>query len=65
MLWNNTGLTQKSEESQMPIRVLIADGHAVVRQGLRMFLTTDPELAIVCEARDSAARCLTAPAKRH
>ena len=49
----------------MPIRVLIADGHAVVRQGLRMFLTTDPELAIVCEARDGAARCLTAPAKRH
>ena len=38
----------------MPIRVLIADDHAVVRQGLRMFLATDPELEIVGEARDGA-----------
>jgi DNA-binding NarL/FixJ family response regulator len=38
----------------MPIRVLIADDHAVVRQGLHMFLATDPELAIVGEARDGA-----------
>jgi NarL family two-component system response regulator LiaR len=38
----------------MPIRVLIADDHAVVRQGLRMFLGTDPELEVVGEARDGA-----------
>jgi two-component system, NarL family, response regulator LiaR len=38
----------------MPIRVLIADDHAVVRHGLRMFLATDPELEIVGEARDGA-----------
>jgi NarL family two-component system response regulator LiaR len=38
----------------MPIRVLIADDHAVVRQGLRMFLATDPELEIAGEARDGA-----------
>ena len=38
----------------MPIRLLIADDHAVVRQGLRMFLATDPELEIVGEARDGA-----------
>jgi DNA-binding NarL/FixJ family response regulator len=38
----------------MPIRVLIADDHTVVRQGLRMFLGTDPELEIVGEARDGA-----------
>jgi len=38
----------------MAIRVLIADDHAVVRQGLRMFLGTDPELKIVGEARDGA-----------
>jgi NarL family two-component system response regulator LiaR len=38
----------------MPIRVLIADDHAVVRQGLRMFLATDPEIEIVGEARDGA-----------
>lgn len=38
----------------MPIRVLIADDHSVVRQGLRMFLGADPELEIVGEARDGA-----------
>ena len=38
----------------MPIRVLIADDHSVVRQGLRMFLGSDPELEIVGEARDGA-----------
>ena len=38
----------------MPIRVLIADDHSVVRQGLRMFLGTDPELEIIGEARDGA-----------
>lgn len=34
----------------MPIRILIADDHSVVRQGLKMFLGTDPELEIVGEA---------------
>jgi DNA-binding NarL/FixJ family response regulator len=38
----------------MPIQVLIADDHSVVRQGLRMFLETDGELQIVGEARDGA-----------
>jgi NarL family two-component system response regulator LiaR len=34
----------------MSIRILIADDHSVVRQGLRMFLSLDPELEIVGEA---------------
>lgn len=34
----------------MPIRILIADDHSVVRQGLKMFLTLDPELEVVGEA---------------
>ena len=38
----------------MTTRVLIADDHSVVRQGLRMFLGSDPELVIVGEARDGA-----------
>ena len=38
----------------MPIRVLIADDHSVVRQGLRMFLGSDPEPEIVGEARNGA-----------
>ena len=39
----------------MPIRILIADDHSVVRQGLRMFLGLDPEMDIVGEASDGAA----------
>ncbi len=38
----------------MPIRILIADDHAVVRQGLRMFLGLDPELQVVGEASNGA-----------
>jgi DNA-binding NarL/FixJ family response regulator len=36
------------------IRVLIADDHEVVRQGLRTFLELDPELEVVGEAADGA-----------
>ena len=38
----------------MPIRVLIADDHAVVRQGLHMFLALEPEFEIVGEAANGA-----------
>ncbi len=38
----------------MAIRLLIADDHGVVRQGLRMFLSSDPELEVVGEARNGA-----------
>jgi two-component system, NarL family, response regulator LiaR len=34
----------------MTIKVLLVDDHAVVRQGLRMFLSLDPEFEIVGEA---------------
>ena len=34
------------------VRVLVADDHSVVRQGLRMFLSLDPEIEIVGEAAD-------------
>ncbi len=34
----------------MAIRVLITDDHGVVRQGLRMFLSLDPEVEVVGEA---------------
>lgn len=36
----------------MPIRILIADDHAVVRSGLRSLLGADPELEVVGEAGD-------------
>ena len=38
----------------MTIRILIADDHSMVRQGLRMFLGLDPELEVVGEAEDGA-----------
>lgn len=38
----------------MSIRVLIVDDHSVVRQGLRIFLTRDPDLEVVGEAADGA-----------
>jgi len=36
----------------MPIKILIVDDHSVVRQGLRMFLSLDPELEVIGEANN-------------
>ena len=36
----------------MAIRILITDDHGVVRQGLRMFLSLEPELEVVGEAEN-------------
>jgi NarL family two-component system response regulator LiaR len=44
----------------MAIRILIADDHSVVRQGLRMFLGLDPELEVIGEACDGAEALLRA-----
>lgn len=41
-----------SEDVTQVIRVLIADDHAVVREGLRALIATDPGLELVGEARD-------------
>jgi two-component system, NarL family, response regulator LiaR len=41
-------------EEKMTIRVLLADDHTVVRQGLRMFLSLDPELEVIGEAANGA-----------
>lgn len=38
----------------MAIRILLVDDHSVVRQGLRMFLSLDPELEVIGEAADGA-----------
>ncbi len=42
------------------IRVLLADDHSVVREGLRMFVGRDPELTVVGEAADGAEAVLLA-----
>ncbi len=38
----------------MSIRILIVDDHGVVRQGLRMYLSLDPDLEVVAEATNGA-----------
>jgi len=40
----------KKGGNDVTIRIVIADDHKVVRQGLRLFLHVDPELALVGEA---------------
>jgi DNA-binding NarL/FixJ family response regulator len=38
----------------MTIRVVLADDHTVVRQGLKMFLDLDPDIEVVAEATNGA-----------
>jgi DNA-binding NarL/FixJ family response regulator len=38
----------------MPIRIVIADDHAVVRQGLKMFLQDDDDFEVVAEAQNGS-----------
>ena len=38
-----------------PIRILIADDHAVVREGTRQILEQEPDLEVVAEAGDGEA----------
>jgi NarL family two-component system response regulator LiaR len=37
-----------------PIRVLIADDHAILRKGIRALLSTEPDIEVVGEASDGA-----------
>jgi len=41
-----------SEQAAAPIRLVLADDHWVVRQGLGMFLARDPDFEVVGEAED-------------
>jgi len=48
-------------DTSEPIRVLLADDHAVVRAGIRQFLEYAPDISVVAEADDGAiARSLIA-----
>jgi NarL family two-component system response regulator LiaR len=40
--------------AQGPIRLVLADDHWVVREGLRMYLSRDPDFEVVGEAEDGA-----------
>ncbi|EFC81609.1 response regulator transcription factor [Parafrankia sp. EUN1f] len=37
-----------------PIRILLADDHALVRRGVRLILDSEPDLTVVAEAADGA-----------
>ena len=37
-----------------PVRILLADDHALVRQGLRLIIDAEPDLKVVAEASDGA-----------
>lgn len=43
------------------IKVLIADDHQIVRQGLRTFLELQQEIVVVGEAGDGLNRCRDIP----
>ncbi|MFF8905345.1 response regulator [Streptomyces olivaceoviridis] len=40
--------------SRSPIRILLADDHALVRRGVRLILDQEPDLEVVAEAGDGA-----------
>lgn len=45
-----------------PTRILLADDHALVRQGLRLILDAEPDLAVVAEAADGSEAVAAASA---
>lgn len=47
-----------------PIRILLADDHALVRRGLRLILGGEPDLTVVAEAGDGAEAIKLARANR-
>jgi two-component system, NarL family, response regulator LiaR len=61
--FNSTTL-DTAVEAHQPIRVLLVDDHAVVRQGLKMFLSLDKDIVVIGEAQNGQEACeLTAALK--
>ncbi len=57
--WTAIGATTSTNEENRRLRVLLADGHVVVRAGLRQLAAAEPDMEVVGEARDaSEAVCL-------
>ena len=44
-------------QTQLPIRVLLADDHVVVRAGIRQFLEQSPDIKVVAEASNGHEAC--------
>lgn len=47
-----------------PVRILLADDHALVRRGVRLILDGEPDLTVVAEAGDGAEAIAMARAER-
>ncbi|HEX6340697.1 response regulator transcription factor [Umezawaea sp.] len=47
-----------------PVRILLADDHALVRRGVRLILDNEPDLTVVAEAGDGAEAISMARAER-
>jgi DNA-binding NarL/FixJ family response regulator len=48
------------DAASVPIRVVLADDHPVVREGLRQLINAQPDMSVVGEAGDGLAACLAA-----
>lgn len=46
--------THEARRPDAPIRILLADDHALVRRGVRLILDREPDLRVVAEAGDGA-----------
>src|SRR5664279_954572 len=52
--------SSRAETDTMPIRILLADDHTVVRDGLRALLERQPDMIVVAEAADGRESVLLA-----
>jgi DNA-binding NarL/FixJ family response regulator len=52
MVLINEHYNETERKEPMSIRILLVDDHAVVRQGLKMFLGLDPDLEVIGEAEN-------------
>ncbi|WFB11438.1 response regulator transcription factor [Streptomyces sp. LX-29] len=48
------GRTAQAPAAPAPVRILLADDHALVRRGVRLILDDEPDLTVVAEADDGA-----------
>ena len=53
---------ESERESTRTLRIVLADDHAVVREGLKSLINAQTDMSVVGEAADGEAACLTAMA---